>query len=1160
MTIRRLPSTFSLVAIVIFEQVIATAVVCQHPPAEALRRLAADPTIEATLFASEPMIANPSAIDVDTRGRVWVAEIQWYRAAAKQPPADAIKVLEDTNGDGVADKVTTFAEGLFCPMSVCVAGTTVYVATSPDLWVYEDKDGDLKADGPPRKLLTGFNGVNHDHGAHSLVLGPDHKWWMAHGDGGFDVQGTDGSRIAYRWGAMLRGELDGSKLEIVASNFRNPYELCVSSFGDVYCSDNDNDGNQSVRICWIMPGGDYGWFGGPPARVPPGTPFGRHWHFRGHLPGFVPATLVTGFGSPCGICYYEGDAFGPHLRDACWHADAGPREVRLYCHSPEGYGMRGSAKVLLSSQADPYFRPDDVCAAPDGSIYVSDWYDGGVGGHAYNDKHRGRIYRLTPKGQKLDRREKPGPYATIDDAIQGLASPNLATQFLARQRLLAEKGASTPALTKVSKSASDVVRARALWILGRSGGEGMPAIIAALLDSNPRFRELAVRILARHGRRYENEILAVARDPSPVVRREALLALAAIDSPRALNALAQFAQEYDGRDRYLLEAINIAARERKPALYEKVDQAGGWSNERLALMQLLAPEKATEHLIRELSKPDIEIAAGEKYIAAAAGLPSLVAGEALVKLATNRQIPLPLRQSALRAVGENLDGAWTSLANGSAASALRELLLDPDMRSTALSVIRRRRLKSLGADVLALAVSPAAPPTLRAEAITLSAELRPKDILTRLRDLTRDSVDEVRGAALFALVDLHDTRSLKDVLAADGPPSELAKRVVDRLLMTEGGAVTLARQVEQGAPSPKVREFILREASRRPDVNVLLAFERFLPASDRPKRLGEAVSADQILALKGDAARGERIFSQSSAAGCKSCHVVHGVGVAVGPELSQIGKKYERRALLETILDPSKAIAPEFVPQLVERTDGDLLVGLVAAMDDNSMTIKDSKGALHRLTKGEVANVTPQKKSLMPDLVLRDVTAQDAADLLAYLLTLTDALEPVTQYWVVGPFDARDGKGLETPHSPESNLASPDFAARHDALKRGTVAWEPVTSEGTPSPTLDFQKYCRDRKAPAKGVCGYLACVIESDKEQAGRLLIGYEGKARAWLNGAALSLPATRRTQSDPTEPVPISLKAGANVVVVKLESDGAASAIRMAVQSPAGARPRTE
>src|SRR5262245_34253169 len=108
----------------------------QAPPDKELAEMHSAEEMEVGLFASEPMITNPSAIDVDTHGRVWVAEIQWYRKDAKNPPADKIKVLEDTDGDGKADKVTVFAEGLFCPMSVCVAGDKVYVATSPDLWVY----------------------------------------------------------------------------------------------------------------------------------------------------------------------------------------------------------------------------------------------------------------------------------------------------------------------------------------------------------------------------------------------------------------------------------------------------------------------------------------------------------------------------------------------------------------------------------------------------------------------------------------------------------------------------------------------------------------------------------------------------------------------------------------------------------------------------------------------------------------------------------------------------------------------------------------------------------------------------------------------------------------------------------------------------------------
>ena len=633
----------------------------QRWPDEELKSLEAADGLEVSLFASEPFITNPAAIDVDTHGRVWVAEIEWYRAAAKEPGADKIKVLEDTDGDGRADRATIFAEDLFCPMSVCVAGTKVYVATSPDLWVYEDADGDLKADGPPVKLLSGFKGHNHDHGAHSLVLGPDHKWWMSHGDAGFDVTGTDGGKIEYQWGACMRGELDGSRLELVAKNFRNPYEVCVSSFGEAYLSDNDNDGNFSARICWLLEGGNYGWFGHPPIKVPPSTPLAEHWHFRGHVPGYVPATLVTGFGSPCGMCFYEGDAFGPHYKNAPLHTDAGPREVRLYRHDKAGAGMRATSEVILSSRDDKYFRPDDICAAPDGSLYVSDWYDGGVGGHAYNNPNQGRIFVLRPKGKTLARFGKPGPYSTIEDATEGLQNPNLATQYLARERLLAAGQASVPALTKLLAAEDPNYRARALWVLDRIGGEARQAVVEQL--GSPSGRAGACRAdFAAARRRLSAQILALVDDPEIEVRREVLLALGAWRGEQIDAALLRLAKSYDGTDRYLLEAINIAAADRQKQLAAALDRAGLVSLDNVDLIQALDADAAARFVIAALAGGDLDSAARSRLFVRLGTTKSLEAADAVLSAALDRSAPTELREEALATVSRNLAGDWKDLA------------------------------------------------------------------------------------------------------------------------------------------------------------------------------------------------------------------------------------------------------------------------------------------------------------------------------------------------------------------------------------------------------------------------------------------------------------------------------------------------------------------
>ena len=206
-----------------------------------------------------------------------------------------------------------------------------------------------------------------------------------------------------------------------------------------------------------------------------------------------------------------------------------------------------------------------------------------------------------------------------------------------------------------------------------------------------------------------------------------------------------------------------------------------------------------------------------------------------------------------------------------------------------------------------------------------------------------------------------------------------------------GGALVLLRLIEQHELPEVLVPQVLAKAQTHPDVNVRVLFERFIPEMDRPKRLGGAIDPAAILALKGDADRGRQIFFKSSAAQCKKCHRVQGFGDTLGPDLSQIGKKYERATLLETILDPSKAIAPEYVAYLLETTGGQVYAGFLVEKTDQEVTLKDVEGKQIRVPTAEIALFEPQKKSLMPELVLRDVTAQDAADLLAFLTSLTSA-------------------------------------------------------------------------------------------------------------------------------------------------------------------------
>ncbi len=1138
--------------------VVAASRVClaQLSPDDELKTLRPAEGMEVSLFASEPMITNPSCMDVDTHGRVWVAEIQWYRGATKNPPADRIKVLEDTDGDGKADQASVFVDGLVCPMSVCVCGDKVYAFVQGDLLVWEDKNGDLKADGPASKILTGFSNANHDHTAHSIVVGPDHKWYMAHGDMGFNATGSDGSKAESRFGAMVRGELDGSKLETIAVNFRNPYEICVSSFGESFCSDNDNDGNESVRICWILEGGNYGWNGGPPFGkgdldriVPKGTPFRETWHFRGYLPGYGPGTLVTGFGSPTGICFYEGNAFS-NLKNAPLHTDPGPRVARVYRHANDGVGMKATSEVWLTNEGDDYFRPDDVCAAPDGSLLVSDWYDGGVGGHAYNNPSQGRIFLVKPAGKQLDRKDRPGPYPSVADAIQGLKSPNLATQFLAREKLLAEGQKSVVALQALLADPEANDRARALWVLDRIGGPARNEVVKQLKSGNAEFRALAVRILRRHGDLFAEAILPLAGDASGEVRREVILACGKLRGEKPLKTLATLAATCDGRDRYLLEAINIAAGENRQELYSEIESQGKLAIGILPLLQLLNPTAASAMVTARLSQSGLDDATIQSLLATAGQIPSIDAGRGLLAIAANGATAADLRQLALTKLFANLGGDWKPLADDpQTLDTLRRLLGEAAFRPSVLGAIGGLGLRSLGQEVLAIASAGDLPSIDRQQAIAVVVSINAQGASKALRTLLGDKDANIRQAALDAIVDLQDIKGLGEVLSSGKFSADVRQSASMRLLQSTGGATVLLRMLNGNQLADELKQTVIAAVARHPDTNVRLMYEQYIPEDQRPKKLETAVKPEEILALNGDAKRGQEIFRLSSAAQCKSCHVVQGIGGSVGPDLSMIGRKYERAALLETIMNPSKAVSHEYKPQLVETVNGQVFLGFFVEKNDQQLTLKDVKGNLIRVPIAEIEAQLEQQKSLMPELILQEVTAQDAADLLAYLTTLTQGVHSVTAFRVLGPFP--DGT-LNAAQDPEKTIEAPDLTAQYTRPDGRTLQWELVQTTRVPFPAVDTVAYDQARGMGSDNVSHYFLVNVQSSATQKVTLEIGSDDGVQAWLNGQVMHTSDVSRSLQQAQDQVEVELQSGRNLLVFKVVNGDGPGGFTLGVRSP--------
>ena len=306
--------------------------------------------LEIRIWASLPLFFNPTNIDVDHRGRVWVAEGVRYRGMqGKQPEGDRIVVLEDKDGDGFAESSHVFVqeEALVAPLGVAVIGDKVIVSQPPDLIVYTDTDGDAIFTPEIDKrevLLSGFGGKNHDHSLHSVTAGPDGKWYFNSGntDAKFTNRSGKTFRIAgpyqpkmigpweypfvaaeaagkesddghvYVGGFGVRMNPDGTNAEIIGHNFRNSYEWSVNSFGDVF--QNDNDDLSACRVSHVLEYGNAGFASNDGQRSwqadrRPGQPVAvAEWCQED--PGTMSAGDVYGGGSPTGNVYYENGVLG----------------------------------------------------------------------------------------------------------------------------------------------------------------------------------------------------------------------------------------------------------------------------------------------------------------------------------------------------------------------------------------------------------------------------------------------------------------------------------------------------------------------------------------------------------------------------------------------------------------------------------------------------------------------------------------------------------------------------------------------------------------------------------------------------------------------------------------------------------------------------------
>ena len=643
---------------------------------------------EVTVWATSPQISNPTNIDFDERGRMFVAEGMNYRGKkGRRKEGDRIVILEDTVGAGKADKVTVFTQdpNLEAPLGVAHIDGKIVVSQPPDLLVYTDVNSDGVFDPAVDKrevLLTGFNGRQHDHSLHSATFGPDGKWNFNQGNMGADfidktgrhffmgspymLQNIAGKRSddgnVWIGGFSVRMNSDGSDLRIVGHNYRNSYEQSINSFGDMYQSDNDDP--PACRVSLIMEGGNAGFASldgkrswGADKRPGQSTPVAE---WRQEDPDTMPAGDVYGGGSPTGVAFYENGAMGEKWNGLLLACEAGKNVVFGYLPKPDGAGMKLERFDFLTSNKEKEwagsdflggkptgilktkFRPSDVCVGPDGAIYVADWFDPGVGGHATRDNGAtGTIYRIAPKGfksvvPKIDLSTVAGQIAALRNP-----SPNVRAGGFNRLKAAGEKVVDDVAA--LLSDANPYVASRAVWLLAQLGDKGVALARKELASADDTRRLVAFRAL----RSAKLDVFALceslAKDKSPAVRREVAIALRDFKTPAAIAVLVTIAQQFDGQDRAYLEAIGLAATDREAAVHAAIAKAMSapaleWSPAYAWLTWRLHPASAVRDIRARLLSGKLDETDLKRDLTTLAFTRSAEAAGTMVELSLNKKV------------------------------------------------------------------------------------------------------------------------------------------------------------------------------------------------------------------------------------------------------------------------------------------------------------------------------------------------------------------------------------------------------------------------------------------------------------------------------------------------------------------------------------------
>jgi putative membrane-bound dehydrogenase-like protein len=954
-------------------------------PDEAVRRMVVPAGFHVEVVACEPMVRQPISASFDERGRLWVLEYLQYPVPAgltpvtvdqylrteydriPEPPprgprgADRIKILEDTDGDGRADKATIFVEGLNLASGLAVGHGGVFVGQAPYLLFYPDKDRDDRPDGDPEVLLAGF-GLQDAHATvNSMTWGPD--GWL---------YGAQGSTVT----ARIRGHEFQQGIWRYHPRTRQ-FELFAEGGGNTWGLDFDKSGNafgssNGAYIMFHMIQGGY-YLKGFAKHGPLHNP-----HAYGYFgPVAYQGPKRGGHVTPGGIVY-KGDGLPPPFHGAFIAGNLLSNTVYWHVLDRAGSTFQARHGGTLIDARDRWFRPIDLLTGPDAAVYVVDWYDkraAHLDPRDTWDRTNGRIYRVV-----YGESRKVPPFDLAKRSSADLVALRTSTNdwFAAEaRRLLAER--RDPSIVPGLKALLDADRdetlaLRDLWALYASGGLDDAYALQLLGHPVAGVRRWTIRLLGDEHRMNQSlraTLLALAdREPDSMVRSQLASSCQRWESRDAIPILDRLARrDEDTKDPHIPDVIWWAFERQlqhdREAVVAALSTAG---SQRAPLIRNAVLARAARALASDGSAGDFEACA--RLLAAAPGKTEI--GRILEGLDAGLNgrhsvvVPAPLV--------ERLAAIW----KGS--------LPAPSIMLTRLCA-RLGNQSALEAAARLAGDGRASEPS-RAAMIELLGQLgRPEDMAILIEIFENDSRPAIQLAALAALGQFQQPTIAPVLLThyRGGTPA-VRERILGLLCTRSSWAGILLDAVARGAIKPaELTTGHVQRIAQLSDRALLDRLEKLwgkVPRAGSPQKLQRIAEVRGLLPEgdKGDAARGKPIFKEN----CAKCHKLFDEGETIGPDLTG-ADRFNLEFLLTSLIDPSALVRKEYEAQTVALRDGRVMSGLIIEESDRLITLVDGTGQKTAITRDSVEAIRPSEVSLMPEGLLDKLTEPQMRDLFRYI-------------------------------------------------------------------------------------------------------------------------------------------------------------------------------